>query len=109
MYLKNYQGERLISNHTNEELIAQLQELEAQGKTIIVLPSQTYFKVHGLQGVKALTHDEWLNKKREEWEDETVYGDVAELSFENWLEADMDDLYVGTGYLIDYLEDQATL
>ena len=107
MVFQNYQGEQLVSKHTNEELIAQLQELESQGKTIIILPCATYFKVHGLEGVKALTHDEWLDKKREEWKDAATYDEeVAELSFKDWLEDDMDNFYVGTGYLIEYLKDQ---
>ena len=78
--MKNFLGEVLISDFTKEELIEQLKEAKKQSFDYLILPSKNTFKINGLAASQFLTQEEYLRRRRREWEE---YGrDYEERNFD---------------------------
>lgn len=105
MVFVNHLRETLTPVLSNDYLLEQLQTFKANGNEFIILPQQWEYKQSGFLSSTTFTHEEWLVRKKMEWEDMmTNRGEDEEyLTFENWLEDDIDDLYCSIDDLIEQI------
>ncbi len=108
MLFVNHLNETLTTALSTDYLLEQLQTFKAEGKEVVILPTALEYRNAGFLASIALTHDEWLERKKAEWEDLMNIRDEDEewVSFEEWLEDDNDDLYRSIdGLMEDIMED----
>ena len=105
--MKNYKNEILSTNIKKEVLLDQLNDLLKNGREVLILPGQLHFNLYGFEGCSTFTRDEWLNKKKDEWLDALEYDEeLEEVSFDEWLKDDEDDLFLSVEAVWDMvLED----
>ena len=108
MLFVNHLNETLTTTLSNDYLLEQLQTFKAEGKEVVVLPTALEYRDAGFLAAIALTHEEWLTRKKYEWEDMMSIREEDEewVNFEQWLEDDIDDLYRSIdGLMEDIMED----
>lgn len=91
------------------DLRKQLHQLQKQGKNWIVYPlgdpdQIQAFKIYGYEAYEAITHQEYLKRKNEEYLDYLDWEGLSstDLSFSEWLNGEeFDDLYAKISDLLN--------
>lgn len=109
MLFVNHLNQPLKTTLSNDFLLDQLTQFKKEGKEVVILPTTLEYRDAGFLAAIALTHEEWLERKKAEWEDMMSIKEEDEewISFEEWLEDDNDDLYRSIDGLIDDIMEDA--